>query len=247
MKLVSDNSTGSGRHELVAGGVARRRLAADGSNSSGSILRFIRRTGTSDEAGARSSVLAGLTQSSERFNGVPGVDWRSDRERRSVHTRGDRLGCIVAAAVLSPGREEHTAMLAGEGRHKEAIALLERRLAKAPSDPDLLAALGRSRGRARRNPWRSDAFDACLAVRPDDLRLAKREAELLLQSGLIDRYLDALARVVAAEPSPGRVTRLVELFRLYGRVEDEMATLADLCRQGNVGGVSTRTFGGVFR
>jgi hypothetical protein len=62
-------------------------------------------------------------------------------------------------------------------------------------------------------------------VRPDDLAARNRQAELLLQSGSTDRYLDALARVVAARPSPDRVTRLVELFRLHGRVEDEMATL----------------------
>lgn len=135
------------------------------------------------------------------------------------------VSLIAAAAVLAPGREEHAAMLAGEGRHKEAIALLERRLAKAPNDPDLLAALGRSYAALGEVHRALDAFDAYLVVRPDDLEARKRQAELLLQSGLIDRYLDALRRVVAAQPSPGRVARLIELLRLYGRVEDEMATL----------------------
>ena len=116
-------------------------------------------------------------------------------------------------------------MLAGEGRHKEAIALLERRLAGAPHDPDLLAALGRSYAALGEVPQAIDAFDAYLAVRPDDLAAREREAELLLQSGLIDRYLDALARVVAEQPSPARVTRLIELYRLHGRVEDEISTL----------------------
>ena len=116
-------------------------------------------------------------------------------------------------------------MLAGEGRHKEAITLLERRLAEAPRDPDLLAALARSEAALGEIPKAIDAFDACLAVRPDDQAAREREAELLLQSGLTDRYLDALARVAAAEPSPARVTRLVELYRLHGRVDDEIATL----------------------
>jgi hypothetical protein len=135
------------------------------------------------------------------------------------------VSLLVAAVVLSPGREEHAAMLAGEGRHKEAIALIERRLADAPHDPDLLAALGRSYAALGEVHRAIDAFDAYLVVRPDDLAARKRQAELLLQSGSIDRYLNALARVVAAQPSPGQVTRLVELFRLHGRVEDELATL----------------------
>jgi Flp pilus assembly protein TadD len=135
------------------------------------------------------------------------------------------VSLLVAAVVLSPGREEHAAMLVGEGRHKEAIALLERRLADAPRDPDLLAALGRSYAALGEVHRAIDAFDAYLVVRPDDLAARKRQAELLLQSGLIDRYLDAVARVVAAQPSPSQVTRLIELFRLHGRVEDEVATL----------------------
>jgi hypothetical protein len=53
----------------------------------------------------------------------------------------------------------------------------------------------------------------------------EREAELLLQSGLIDRYLDALARAAAEQPTPARVTRLIELYRLHGRVEDEIGAL----------------------
>ena len=48
---------------------------------------------------------------------------------------------------------------------------------------------------------------------------------MLLQSGLTDRYLDALARAAAAEPTPARVTRLVELYRLHGRVDGEINTL----------------------
>jgi tetratricopeptide (TPR) repeat protein len=135
------------------------------------------------------------------------------------------VSLLVAAVVLSLGREEHAAMLAGEGRHQEAIALLERRLADAPRDPELLAALGRSYAALGDVRRAIDAFDAYLVVRPDDMAARERQAELLLQSGLIDRYLDALTRVVAAQPSPARVTRLIELFRLHGRVEDEIATL----------------------
>ena len=60
----------------------------------------------------------------------------------------------------------------------------------------------------------------------------EREAELLLRSGLIDRYLDALASVAAKQPSRARVTRLVELYRLHGRVDDEIRTLQAFAGKG---------------
>ena len=131
----------------------------------------------------------------------------------------------LAAVSLSPRRQERVAMLADEGRHQEVIALLERQLAKGPSDPDLLAALGRSYAALGEYDRAIEALDAYLAVRPDDLAARKRHAELLLQNGSIDPYLDALARMVAAHPSPSRVTWLIELYRLHGRVEDELAML----------------------
>src|SRR4030088_579844 len=135
------------------------------------------------------------------------------------------VSLLGAAVMLSLGREEHAAMLAGEGRHKEAIALLERRLANAPLDPELQAALGRSYAAVGEVHRAIDAFDAYLVVRPDDMAARERQAALLLQSGSIDRYLDAWTRMVAAQPSPSQITRLIELFRLRGRVEDERATL----------------------
>jgi tetratricopeptide (TPR) repeat protein len=135
------------------------------------------------------------------------------------------VSLLVAAALLSPWREERAAMLAGEGRHREAIELLERRLVSTPNDPDLLAALGRSHAALGEVPQAIDAFDAYLTVRPHDLAAREREAELLLQRGSIDRYLDATKRAVAEQPSPVRVTRLIELYRLHGRVEDEISTL----------------------
>src|SRR4051794_35164830 len=135
------------------------------------------------------------------------------------------VSVVVAAVVLSPRRGEHAAILAGEGRHKDAIVLLDRQLTQTPRNADLLAALGRSYAAIGEDQRAIDALDAYLALRPDDLAARNRQAELLLQSGSTDRYLDVLARVVAAQPTPDRVTRLIELFRLHGRVEDEMAIL----------------------
>ncbi len=142
------------------------------------------------------------------------------------------VSLLVAAVVLYPKHDEHAAMLAGEGRHAEAIALVQGRLAAAPHDPDLLAALGRSYAALGQIPQAVDAFDAYLAARPDDFAAREREAELLLQSGRLDRYLDALARATAAAPSPERITRLVERYRLHGRVEDEIGALQTYAGKG---------------
>ncbi|RBP07136.1 tetratricopeptide repeat protein [Roseiarcus fermentans] len=141
---------------------------------------------------------------------------------------------LAAAAVLSPKRGEQAAMLAGEGRHAEAIALLERRLAAAPGDPDILAALGRSYAALGEVSRAVAAFDAYLAARPDDGAAREREAELLLQGGMTDRYLDAMARVAAERPTPARVTRLIELYRLHGRADDEARALETYAEKGDL-------------
>jgi len=132
---------------------------------------------------------------------------------------------VLAAVSLWPRPAERVAMLADEGRHTEVIALAEQQLAERPGDPDLLAALGRSYAALGEHQRAMDTFDAYLAARPDDLAAREREAVLFLQNGLVDRYLDALTRLVAAHPTPGRVTQLVELYRLHGRLDDELATL----------------------
>jgi tetratricopeptide (TPR) repeat protein len=135
------------------------------------------------------------------------------------------ISLLVAAAVLSPGRQERAAMLASEGRYEEAIALVQRQLAGSPRNPDLLAALGRSYAALGEADRAIEAFDAYLEMRPEDLDARSRQAGLMLRRGLMDRYLQAQERLVAAQPSRQRITRLLELFRLQGRSEDETATL----------------------
>jgi tetratricopeptide (TPR) repeat protein len=135
------------------------------------------------------------------------------------------VSLLIAAVVLSPRREEREAMLAGEGRHRDAIALLESRLAGAPGDPEILAALGRSHAALGETLKAIEDFDAYLAVRPDDYAARNRLAELLLRSGQTNRYLDVLAQAVAGDPSRARVTMLVELYDLHRRVRDEINTL----------------------
>jgi hypothetical protein len=132
---------------------------------------------------------------------------------------------LVAAMSLWPRRAEQIAVLADEGRHGEAIALIEGRLAEHPRDPGLLAALGRSRAALGQYRQALEAIDAYLTMRPGDLAARERQAALLLQNGLSDRYLDALDRLVAARPSPAQVSRLIALYRLHGRFDDELRIL----------------------
>ena len=139
---------------------------------------------------------------------------------------------LIAAVALSPRQGEHAAMLAAEGRHKEAIELLRSRLDTAPRDPDILAALGRSHAALGEVEESIDAFEAYLALRPDDQAAREREAELLLRVGSADRYLRAVALATQARPSPARVSRLVELYRLHGRVEEEIDALQTYADKG---------------
>jgi Flp pilus assembly protein TadD len=133
---------------------------------------------------------------------------------------------LALVAVLAfQRRTEEISMLAEEGRHREAIVLLQRRLVDHPHDADLLVALARSRAALGEYNEAIDLYDTYLASRPNDLLALQRQADLLLQNGMFERYLDALARLVAARPSPELVGRLVALYRLHGRTSDELATL----------------------
>jgi len=121
--------------------------------------------------------------------------------------------------------EERLATLADEGRHRDVLALLERQLAKYPRAPNLLAAVARSSAALGDYGRAADVLKTYLAVRPDDLAARERQADHLLQNGSIGRYLDVLSILIAARPSPDGVTRLIELYRLHGRADEELAIL----------------------
>ena len=83
--------------------------------------------------------------------------------------------------------------------------------------------------------WRSPSgyrrFDAYLAARPDDLA-ARDERPTAASERLMDRYFGAHGAGAATEPSPERVTQLVEFYRLHGRVEDEIGPLQTYAGKG---------------
>src|SRR4051812_38483546 len=156
------------------------------------------------------------------------------------------VSLLVAAAVLAPGRQERAAMLASEGRYEEAIALLQRQLAGSPHNPDLLAALARSYAALGEVDRAIGAFDAYLRVRPEDLDARNRQAKLLLQSGLMDRYLETEAYLVAANPTADRIARLLELLRLQGRTNEETAMAEAYARKDMLDSLQLERLGAIL-
>jgi tetratricopeptide (TPR) repeat protein len=138
----------------------------------------------------------------------------------------------LVAVVSFQRRSEQISMLAEEGRHREAIALLQRRLVDHPHDADQLAAMARSYAALGEYGQAIDLYGSYLMSRPNDLLALQRQADLLLESGMFDRYLDALARLVEARPSTEQIGRLVALYRLHGRPSDELATLRKYAGRG---------------
>lgn len=134
---------------------------------------------------------------------------------------------IVAALSLSPRRDEQVAMLVDEGRYEEAIIALKRRIASSSKNPELFAALGRAYSAIGEHRGAAQALQSYVALRPNDIAAHEKLAELQLQNGSIDAALQSLARTVKASPTPERVTRLIELYRLFGRFDEELATLRD--------------------
>jgi tetratricopeptide (TPR) repeat protein len=159
------------------------------------------------------------------------VDSRSFARMEFIMKAASKFIILVVAALvllafaLRPNLNEHAAVLASEGRHAEAIAVLEHELSGAPHSPDLLAAIARSYAALGDVTRAAQSLNAYLDLRPDDVAAWESKAELLLQSGAMDGYRDVLSRLVAAQPTADRITYLAELLRLNGRVEDEISLL----------------------
>src|SRR5260370_626925 len=110
------------------------------------------------------------------------------------------VSLLGAAVVLSFGREEHAAMLAGEGRHQEAIALLERRLVAAPPDPELLASIVAEQGN-----WRKarQVLELSEQKAPPDASAGRLLLlEVLIQGNEVDRVYERAQTWMMAWRSP---------------------------------------------
>lgn len=142
---------------------------------------------------------------------------------------------MIASVLLAPRRSEQFAVLADEGRHKEIIAELERRIGEGQVDPEMLGALSRSYAAIGEYDRAVDWLGRYLGSRPKDFSARERYVELLGQTGSVDRYLDGLAGLVASNPSPDRIQTLAELYRLHGKFKEELSTLRAYAISGDIG------------
>jgi tetratricopeptide (TPR) repeat protein len=131
----------------------------------------------------------------------------------------------LVGIIAFPRRTEQIAMLAEEGRHREAIAILERRLSDQPRAPEIVAGLARSYAAVGETTRAIDLYEAYLTLRSDDLLARQKQADLLIGDGQVDRYLESMGRLVEASPTQTQIGHLVALLRLYGRTSDELAAL----------------------
>ena len=136
------------------------------------------------------------------------------------------IAVIIAGYVLLPRSDEHVAMLARDGLYESAAKELSALRVAGDRQPYSLMQTYLLREKQGDRAGALDALEAYLSIRPDDPAARENEAEMLLQNGLLDRYLDSFARLVAARPLSDRIKKqLIGLYRLHGRIDDELATL----------------------
>jgi hypothetical protein len=133
------------------------------------------------------------------------------------------LAVLVAAYFLLPRAEERATMFARDGYYETALKELSG--LQNAGDPNVLIQTHLLREMQGDHDGALKVLEAYLSIRPDDLSARERQAELILQSGQTDGYLDALARLVARHPTAERVTLLLELYRLHDRIDDELNLL----------------------
>ncbi len=128
----------------------------------------------------------------------------------------DRLERGTASAEVRRAR-----LLEARDRPREAIALLEKVVARQPSWQYLLV-LANLEYRQGRLPPARDALEKLLARSPDNAQGLRTLAQIELLSGSPARAVDLLARLTAARPAAGDLTNLglaELLLRRYGDAE----------------------------
>ena len=110
------------------------------------------------------------------------------------------LGVLIAGYLLVPRRDEQVAMLTRDGHYEMAARELSAIQDGGDHRPHVLMqsyllkeVQGDPVGALR-------DLDAILTQRPRDTAARKRQAELLLQTGQLERYLESLALVVEGHP-----------------------------------------------
>ncbi len=135
--------------------------------------------------------------------------------------------------LLAPGFEERLAMRMRTGEHREVAAELEKRVAAGDERTSILATLGRAYeaevagklGRA------IEIMETYVSRSPRDPEGFRALAGLYAVANRPHAMLTAQALLVAVAPSRVDVSRLLGLYRLYGRFDDERELLSAMQSQ----------------
>jgi len=135
------------------------------------------------------------------------------------------IAVLWAGYFLLPRAEEHVTMLARDGLYEAASKELSALEDSGANRPDLLIQTHLLREKLGDHVGALNALTAFLAIRPNDFAAREKQAELFLQSGEIDHHLAAMAKLASIRPSVERLSWLLELYRLHGRFDDELALM----------------------
>jgi tetratricopeptide (TPR) repeat protein len=132
----------------------------------------------------------------------------------------------LAAGWLSvPGEPERLAMLVRDGRYQEALARLEALDADVAEEPALLYEAFALNDRFG-HPQRAEAaLLSYLERRPDDVDTHRRAVAFLHARNRHEAMIAVLERLAALAPDLATLDRLTRLYRLDGRIADELRLL----------------------
>ena len=132
------------------------------------------------------------------------------------------------AVLMAPSRGEQLSMMVHDGRFAEAAAEILRDLRNGNVKSDLLALLAlahEGNGDAREAAFTMEQF---LTMRPQDTEALKLLISLYADADMPEEMLRSMERLETLAPTAERSSRLLALFRLYGKVEAEKKLLLRL-------------------
>jgi hypothetical protein len=139
----------------------------------------------------------------------------------------------LASYLLLPGFDERLAMLMRAGHEREAAAELEREITSGDKRPSILAALGRAynaevSGKLGRAIEIMETYVSHTPRDPEGFRVL---AGLYAAANRPHAMVTAQALLVAVSPARADVARLLGLYRLYGRFDEERKLLLEMQNQ----------------
>ncbi|HEY8161192.1 MAG: tetratricopeptide repeat protein [Methylocystis sp.] len=138
----------------------------------------------------------------------------------------------LSGYLLLPHAEERFSMLMREGQYREAAGELEALVDSGDSRPFILAALARAYEASSDAARAIDVMRAYVSAHPKDPEGPRALARLYAAVNQPQAMIDALANLVALEPSKEDVVRLVALHRGFGRYDEERSLLLEMRESG---------------